>query len=139
MIGPSVNSKLQSLNLGLSQPNGTQRIYPNYVKMIDKSVESQLVYSCENYQPEAGLDGPTGSAQIDVKIIAVAQTYDDADALGNAVAAALDGTRGTWGSLVVQGCFVDEVSEDHFVDTDLETILYYVKEITFKVMFITPA
>jgi hypothetical protein len=139
MIGTSVKAKLSTLNLGLSQPDGTYRIFPNYVQMRNKSAAPQLVYSCENYQPEAGLDGPTGTASIDVKIVAVAATYDDADQLGNAVAAALDATSGTWGSLIVQGCFLDEVSEDHFVDTDLESILYYVKELTFKVMFLTPA
>jgi hypothetical protein len=134
MIGSAVFAKLSSLNLGVITTKGVQRIYPNYVRMGDKQYP-QLVFDCENYQLDYGTDGSDGVPSIDVKVLAVGQTYDDADALGRAVATALDGTRGTWGDINVRGCFLTEVSEDHFVDTDLETILYFQKELTFKVVF----
>jgi hypothetical protein len=135
MIGSSVGAKLVSLNLGLQQPDGIYRIFPNYVRMGDK-MYPQLVFDCENYQPDYTLDGSDGLPEIDVKILAIGQTYDEADELGRAVAIALDGTRGTWGTTNVKGCFLTGVSEDHFVDTDLETILFYQKELQFHLVFV---
>ncbi|HWE95754.1 MAG TPA: hypothetical protein VG269_17450 [Tepidisphaeraceae bacterium] len=144
MIGSSVFAQLQSLNtslsLGLSNASdGTLRIYPNYVRMPDDLYPApypQIVYDCQNYEPDMGLDGPAGTSTLDVKILCVAEDYDAADALAKQLATALDGTRGTWGATSVQGCFLSEVAEDHFVDTDMATILYYVKELTFKVCIV---
>jgi hypothetical protein len=136
MIGPSVFAKLCSLfSDQLTNSDGTIRIYPNYQSMADK-VYPALAYDCENYEPDDCMDGTDGVPSIDVKIYAIGETYDQADALGRLVAIALDGTAGTWGATTLQGCFVTEVAEDHFVDTDLETILYFVKEVTCKVTYL---
>ena len=135
MIGPSVFTQLKAITgRSLANSDGTFRIYPNYVRQDDK-LYPQLVYDCDNYQPDTALDGATGIADIDVRVLAIGKTYDAANTLGKQISDALDATRGTWGSTVISGCFIDEVSEDHFVDTDLETILFYQKELTFKVTF----
>jgi hypothetical protein len=140
MIGSSVFTKLEGLNTSLSlgltnTVDGTVRIYPNYVRMED-DLYPQIVYDCQNYEPDISLDGAAGTATLDVKILCVGQTYDDADALAKPIATALDGTRGTWGESTIQGCFLTEVAEDHFVDTDMQTILYYTKELQFKVCIV---
>jgi hypothetical protein len=138
MIGPAVFAKLSSLDLNLANPDGTQRIYPSYQTMIDKDYPA-IVYMLENYQPDTTLDGATGTATIDLKLTAIALDYDDAAALATTVANALDGTLGTWGTVTVQGCFVTEVSESSFVDTDMQSILYYVHDLTLQVCFIVPS
>ena len=141
MIGTSIFSMLSALNtsvaLGLANDNGTLRIYPNYVKMEDdKTVAQQLVFDQENYQADGSLDGNPQTASIDMKIMAIDPTYTEASNLARAIATALDQTRGTWGTTTVQACYVDEISESHFIDTDMSTILYYISEITCKVKFV---
>jgi hypothetical protein len=140
MIGNYVFQNLQSLDLDLENSDGTVRIYPEYVRMADKSYP-QCVFSLDNYEPDIAMDGPVGTATIDLKIVAVDSTYSGADALGSQVANALDGTKGIWGDsdgLEVQGCFLSEMSNDSFVDTDMATILYYVNQLTFHVVFVVP-
>jgi hypothetical protein len=139
MIGDSVFAKLQSLNttleLNLTDAWGNQRIYPNYVRMGEKQYP-QLVYDCQNYEEDTGLDGHAETATLDVKVLTVAQDYDGADDMAKAIVTALNETSGTWGTTTVQGCFLEEVAEEHFVDTDMETILYFTKEITFHVSIV---
>jgi hypothetical protein len=136
MIGPAIFAKLSSLDLpfNLTNPNGTLRIFPNYQSMRDKGYPA-IVYVCDDYAPTDTMDGGDGVPTISVNLYAISEHYDDANTLGKALESALDATRGTWGETVVQGCFVDEVSESHFVDTDLETILYYQKELVLKVTY----
>jgi hypothetical protein len=118
----------------LQNDDGTWRIYPSYQEIADK-VYPALIYQLENYEPGIALDGPDGTAGITLKITAVSNAYDQADAIGYFVADALDGTAGIWGTTQILGCFLTELEEDHFVDSDMESISYFEKTATFSVMF----
>ncbi len=102
--------------------------------MGDKSYPA-LVYECENLQSGHTYGGSDGLPEVTCRVIAVGESFDDADTLGSAIVTALDGTMGTWGTVVIRGCFLQELSEEHFVDTDMETILYFTKTAEFKVFF----
>ena len=136
MIGTAIFAQLASLNaslsLGLTNPDGSLRIYPGYQHMADKAYPA-ICYDYENYTPDVAFDGAAGTAVFDLKIMCIGDTYNDADTLGQHIAQALDATKGTWGTVTVQGCFLEEITTDRFLDTDMESILYWITELTFHV------
>jgi hypothetical protein len=138
-ISGAITSQLEALNdsleLGLTNRDGTDRIYPGYQKMADKAYPA-ICYDYENYAPDFALDGAAGTATFDLHILCCGQDYDSADGIAQQLSAAMDSTRGTWGTMTVQGCFLEEIATEHFVDTDMETILYYVSELTMKVAIV---
>lgn len=135
MTGSDVFAKLASHNLNLTAPNGTQKIYPNQVRMGDK-LYPQLVFALSDYKADESLDGSPSTASIDLKIAAIGKDYDSAAALSAQVRTALDYSRGQWGSTTVQGAFVTDVAEDHFIDTELQTILYFSSELSLTINFV---
>lgn len=145
MIETAIFTKLSDLNnslsLGLENDDDTVRIFPEYVRMDDKhkTTPTQLVFTTDDYKPDVGLDGLTPTtAQITVKIEAASMDADETSALRRQLVMALDSTRGTWGDTVIQGCFLEDYSDGHFIDTDMATILYYTSDMTFTVAYEIP-
>lgn len=112
------------------------RLYPDYDKQANK-VYPLAVYKIENVTPLIANDGPTGSESADFIIAAIGELYADANAVVVAMQTALQGARGVWSGLTIQGIFLKEdgISDDVITEPQTEEILYYVKELTFEVKY----
>jgi len=115
------------------------RVYPQYARQADK-VYPLLVYKIENVQPFMTAGGPSGVENADLVIACCGIKQADADATAAAVQLALNGSRGAWGTLTVQGCILKEdgVNDDVVTQPDSEEIIAYVKEVNFTVTYVKP-
>jgi hypothetical protein len=132
-IGPSLFSELTA-DTGVSGLI-VDRVYPEWTREADK-VYPLAVYTVET-SPHLTNDGPSGLIYSTITIAAIGQTYADADAVGSAILDALNGNRGTWGTVNVQGCFLHEngIDDKVITDPDSEAILFYSQELTFDVAY----
>lgn len=67
--------------------------------------------------------GSDGTATAILKLNCESTTYTNANAVAVAVRNALNFQKGTWGGIVVQGCFVEDEAEDYEI-TDNEHVYY---------------
>ena len=133
-IAPAITNQLLGTS-GVTAIVGT-RIYPEYDRQADKTYPL-AVYKVENVTTYMANDGPTGFETGDYVIAAIGETYADADAVASAIQSALDGARGTWSGVTIQGVFLkdDGVSDDVVTEPQTEEILFYTKELTFSVSY----
>lgn len=89
--------------------NGIARIYP--IKMPEGVKLASVVYTRISGQSEYTMQGPDGLARSRMQIDAWAPTAPAASALANVVKDAINGYRGTMGSVVVQGVFMENERE----------------------------
>ena len=133
-IGPAIVSKILATT-SVTTLIGT-RFYPGYDKINDK-VYPLAVYKIENVTPILANDGPTGLETADVVIACIGSTPADSDAVATVIQAAMDGARGTWAGITVQGMFLkdDGISEDVITEPQTEEIIYFIKELSFTVSY----
>ena len=133
-IAPAITTQLLGTS-GVTAIVGT-RIYPEYDRQINKTYPL-AVYKVENVTTYMANQGPTGFETADYVIAAIGETYADADAVASAIQTALDGQRGTWGNIVVQGVFLkqDGIADDVVTIPNTEEILLYTKELSFSVSY----
>ena len=133
-IAPAITTQLLNTS-GVTAIVGT-RIYPEYDRQADK-VYPLAVYKVENVTTYMSNQGPTGFETADYVIAVIGETYADADAVASAIQTALDGSRGTWSGVTIQGVFLkdDGVSDDVVTEPQTEEILFYTKELTFSVSY----
>lgn len=115
------------------------RIYPQTVSLEQKtfpliSYKIQDVTSVKVYGPAAA--NPLRSASLVLTCCGI--SYDDADAVAEAIIQSFDGQDGVWGTTTVQGAFLDDdgIQDGIAIDPDTEIALYYVKEVTFTVWYV---
>jgi hypothetical protein len=111
------------------------RNYPNYDRRINKTYPL-AVYRFD-LSPVEAFDGPSGLMEATLEIAGVAKTYNAAKAVGDAIYSALEGQRGTWSGVEVQGIFLQDNGrrEDNVVEPTTEEVLYFVQTLTFDIKF----
>ena len=113
------------------------RIYPA------KSPQEQATYPLVIYAGDGGetiasFSGPSGLRKEKITVGCIGRTYASMDALSAAVRNSLDNESGTWGGVVVQGCFFEDEREDHLSSEDTgEQFELYMKEMDFTLWFNT--
>jgi hypothetical protein len=138
MIGPALFAKLSSdqsiLDL-TGNEDGSARIFPNYVREQDQ-VYPLMMYDAKDLDIDSCFDGDGGISTVSVTVRCIATNYDEAETLATALIKSLNNSSGTWGGLVVQGCFLDEsgvteevIYESNATDT---VLLLFKKEVTFN-------
>ena len=112
------------------------RIYPEFDSPEDH-LYPLAVYKLD-VTPLMANDGPIGLETATLTIAAIAPTYAQAKDVGSALQTALDGKRGTWSGVVVQGAFLndDGVTDDVVTEPTTRQILYYIKELTFTIAYV---
>jgi hypothetical protein len=113
-----------------------QAIYPEYDREADHGYPL-AVYKMESVTAQMSASGPTGLESADYVIAAIGKSYADADAVGRAIKTALDGSRGTWSGVAVQGVFLkdDGIAEDFTNDASSDEIAFYTQTLTFQVWY----
>jgi Protein of unknown function (DUF3168) len=114
------------------------RVYPSVVKLADK-VYPLITYKFDNTTTTNTYDGPVNPLRsCNIVLECIGNTYAEADELAAALLATMDGSSGTWGSTVVQGCFLndDSVIDDVVTEPETEEILLYIKELSFLVWYV---
>lgn len=91
-------------NAGVAALVGT-RIYPLLVPQ-DAELPA-LAYQRISGPRDHAHDGPSGLALARMQLICVAASYDGAKALSEAVRAAMDGHKGSMGTVTVDACLLD--------------------------------
>ena len=112
------------------------RVYPVWDRVADH-VFPLVVYKIDVSQ-DVAFDGPISLATGNIRIAAVARSYDAAVALANAIMASLIGASGTWAGVEVQGVFPAEqnsIADDVVNDPATENVLFYIRELTFDAAF----
>lgn len=106
-------TKLKSVSAvtSLVGSGSSARIHRNFVPTV--AVFPYIVFGRVTRDGNMCLDGPGGIAETDLAIECRSNTPNGAEALSDAVIAALDGDRGTWGSSTVRGCFIGDVDDDY--------------------------
>ena len=112
------------------------RLYPENVRIADK-VYPLCVYHVENDSSLMANDGPTGLKSANIIIAALDVTYRGAGMVADVIEDALDGARGVWSGVTIQGCFLEDdgARDDVVTDSSTQEILYYSKELTFLVWY----
>jgi hypothetical protein len=112
------------------------RVYPEYVRAADVSYP-YIVYKRENTSNGQSYTGATGLSACELVIAAVGKTQQQAEALSNAIAAAIDGDTSTWGACTVQGCWLsdDGINDEVVTEEETEQIIAYVKELRFDLRY----
>jgi hypothetical protein len=72
----------------------------------------RIAYDPDDAERPGGYTSGSGITFTDVSVYCVARTYAGAVALATAVRDAMDRQTGTWGGVVVQGCFFQNCNED---------------------------
>lgn len=72
-----------------------------------------VVFMRSGRQGERDIEGNASVEQTYFDVESRGLTQQTAEAVGDAIRTALHGTRGTWGSLRVQGAFVDDQDDDY--------------------------
>jgi hypothetical protein len=126
------------LPFDLENKDGTYQIFPTFEGMEDKEYPS-LVYEIDYLPDEGTMSGPTGMLTVTLKLSAIGTTPDDAASISDAIVAALDATKGTWGSTTIMGCFFEGREPSYFVGADMETVRYFTDETEFHVVYQTAA
>ncbi len=113
------------------------RLYPEYERQRNK-VYPLLVYKVDNDGSLITNSGANGYASCIFEIAAVASAYATVDVLAAALVTALDGARGTWEGIKVQGVFLqdDGIDDDIVSDPATEEILFYVKNLRYDVKYV---
>lgn len=121
MIGKAIYSQLTG-TVAVSTLIGT-RVDPQF---NPKTVRPSVVYKQERIERDRVYDGSvTGIAHIGTTITALADTYIGAVALAAEIVTAIDHKSGTWGTIVVLGCFVeDEDEEVSMLDSGTDKPIY---------------
>ena len=135
-IGQAFIAQIQSIPAVTAQI--AERVYPAYVYLADKTFPL-AAYKIDNGTTSASYDGTVNQLRsCNIVISCIGGTYAQADGLKEALLTAFDGTAGTWGTTVVQGCFLNEdgISEDTMTEPETEEILYYITEVTFLVWYV---
>jgi hypothetical protein len=132
-IAAAIAAKLASVT-GVTSLIG-RRVYPSYDKQANRTYPL-AVYDL-HITPVSAFDGPTTMTSAVLEIAAIAKTYGQAVTVGNAIYAALEYQAGTWGTVNVQGCFLqdDGIKDDKITDPTTEDILYYAKVFRFDLTF----
>jgi len=113
------------------------RVYPAHVKIADK-VYPLIAYKIDNFTTSSTYDASANKLRsCHITVACIDTTYAGADRLAEAVLA-IDGTDGTWGDTVIQGCFLNEdsISDDVVTEPETEAILYFIKELSFLVWYV---
>ena len=112
------------------------RVFPSWSREAD-NVYPLAVYDCDQGNSLITNTGSAGLSSTEIKICTIGQTYASADAACSAIVTLLDGAKGTWDGVVVQGVFLqdDGIGDDIVYDAESEEILFYVKEARFLVWF----
>ena len=133
-LGPAIVYKLSS-DAGVSAIV-VDRIYPQYVRENDR-LYPMIVYKIDNVDPQMTHDGPNGLESADLTLAAIGMSQVDARLLAEAIQTSINGSRGVWGDLTVQGCFLkdDGINDDVITEPTTEEILAYVKELSFTVWY----
>lgn len=87
------------------------RIHRNRVPEI--ATFPYIVFGRDERESNMCLDGPGGIATTSIAVECRSGTPAGAEALSDAVIAALDGNTGTWGASTVRGAFVSSVNDDY--------------------------
>jgi len=113
-----------------------QRLYPQYNYQTMK-VYPLAVYRVENVSPLICNDAPTGFETADYVVDCLGEKFADADAVADAIQTALDGARGTWSGMDIQGIFMKEDGRhsDTLSEPQTEQILYFIQTLTFNVAY----
>lgn len=116
------------------------RCYPSYQLIADKTYPA-AIYKVEDVSSIKSYGGEiqkTQSCQIVLDIIGA--TYAQADAACSAICNALDCFHGTWGTMPIQGCFLndDGIIDDVATEAETEQIIFHIKQATFTVWYVNP-
>jgi len=134
-IAQAITNKLATTT-GVSSLIGT-RLYPSYDREADHQYPL-AVYKIQNTTAQMSTDGPTGLESADCVIAAIGKSYADADTAAQAIKAALNGARGTWNGVIVQGTFAKDGeagNDDVVTEATSEEITLYTKTLTFEVWY----
>lgn len=139
MIGPAIYQKLIS-DATVTNIIGT-RIYPNFIREPDKyddegsALFPQASYEVKNPQYDTTYTGNSGLVFADVTITVAALRYTQCETAAQSIVNSLDQQSGTWGGVQVSRVFFQDMDDATVTDASSEQILYYVKDITFNVVF----
>lgn len=96
------------------------RAFPALAPMYEAGAYPQIVYELgERKNNETYNDGPSPIANQSAKLHCVAETYDEARALADAIRPLFNDTKGTWAGKAVQGSFIEEEQDGEVsIETD---------------------
>lgn len=86
------------------------RVYPLSCPQEDR-VFPKIIYELSNYSPVDSQEGASQLASHTIKLTLACRTYSQLQDLAQKVKNALHGSRETWGTTVVKGCFFEDESE----------------------------
>jgi hypothetical protein len=106
----------------LADAGGVPGVFPS--KAVQFSAFPLIAYGITQGTNDVAFDASQGLSSHNMTVACVGETYDSAEALGDAAVAALNGGSGTWGGQTVQGCFVESVADAEEVEIENERIVW---------------
>ena len=113
------------------------RVYPHLAPQTSGPQQPTIVYSVEQNEYGRTYAGGDGLADALVFITCVAGKYADAVELSKRVRARLDNQEGTWGGVVVAGCFHTDETEDSDTPEGVNEHPFYLIDQTYSVFWRT--
>ena len=129
MIGRAINARLKADTAVNAIVAG--RIYPH----MAAGVYPAVVYSEDTAEYPRHYTGSDGFTRTTVEVGCLARSYGAAIDLANAVRASLDGKAGTWGGVTVQGCFVQDETDDIIRDPAVAENKFYLRQQSYLVIY----
>jgi hypothetical protein len=132
-IAQALASKLNATS-GVTALIGT-RSYPSWDRPNDH-VYPLAVWEFD-ISDIVAFDGVTDLGTAVLNIAAIGRTYAEAAQVGEAIKSALEGVGTTWGTVTVQGCFLQDngVRDSKFTDPSTEAVTLFIKEYAFDLAY----
>lgn len=126
-LGKAIFAKL-SADSAITTLTST-RIYP-FLAPTQKDFPV-ILYDIASQNQTITAAGVLSSTESSVDITVVATSYDSAVAIGELVKTCLDNQKGTWGTVKVVGCFLEDNQEEVATITDAQEVRYVLKTLSF--------
>jgi hypothetical protein len=93
------------------------RVYPS--QAVQFAAFPLVAYDVTDSEYDQTYAGPSGLSSHVITLSCVGLTHDSAEAVAEAVITAVNAATGTWGGVIVRGCFVNDVGDA--LETIMET------------------
>jgi hypothetical protein len=108
------------------------RVYP-IIAPQNARTYPQVVYQISGEEHPGHYTGTSGLGKATVTVACIARSYAGSVELAAAVRVALDQQAGTWGSVVVKGCFFEDADEQQDANDQGQDDLLFLKVLTFTI------
>jgi hypothetical protein len=129
MIGKAIHARLTSDPAVSAIIAG--RVFPH----MATGTYPAVVYAEDTAEYPRHYTGSDGYTRTTAEIGCLARSYGAAIDLAAAVRAALDNKAGTWGGIDVQGCFLQDETDDIIRDPNVAENRYYLRQQSYLVVY----